>query len=535
MPNDDYLADLTKLDGDYQILTELHGEGDARTYLARHLHLNRDVTISVFRAAGGVTADTLAQFAADNRTLTEARHEHIVPDIDGVWLNEQTFAAVRARVRGATLDQTLSASGPMSIGRAAETLRDVVAAITWARETGIQQRNLAPSDIVFQQGSGRVLLSFEPANDDSRAARTECDDARTVRRLAIEMLAGEVDRNVSADEIAVPRSLPADVADVLAALRHCTPRNAVNSVAALLTALDSAAVSSRRDEKTQIVPAASVPLIGDVIDPAREREVPTLVQPSADSMLRPMPVVTRVPRHRKGESARRDDTVVVMRPSFGFNARLATAIVVLAVVAGGSIIALNHRSSPPAVASGIVADTGSNAAGEVALHPEPQPPATVPARRPSPPTIDSTTPKPRTATPPKKRVVVDSAAEAERQFKQDSAADVADPCLSSESSSQRRCLLESIDKNDRELNRVYARLIAAYRRQVGAAAADPDPETVNSLRAEQREWVDKRDVECRDVGDGPLFARSRAACFAQKSTDRARELQQRVDRIPPAS
>ena len=535
MPNDDTLADLTKLDGDYQILTELHGEGDARTYLARHLHLNRDVTISVFRAASGVTADTLAQFASDNRALTEARHEHIVPDIDGVWLNDGTFAVVRARVRGATLDQTLSASGPMSIARVAETLRDVVAAITWARETGIQQRDLSPWDIVFQQGSGRVLLSFEPANDDSRAARTECDDARTVRRLAIEMLAGEIDRRVSADEIAVPRSLPADVADALAALRHCTPRNAVNAVAALLTALDSTAASSSSDEKTRIASVMSPPLSAPVVDPAREREVPTLVQPSADSMLRPMPVVTRVPRHRKGVLAHRDDAVVMMRPSFGFNARLATAILVLAVVAGGSLIALNHRSSPPVVASRIVADTGSNAAGEVALHPEPQPPIAAPARRSSlPPTIDSSTPKPRAATPPKKRVVVDSADEAERQFKQDSAADVADPCLSSESSSQRRCLSESVERNDREMNRVFARLVAAYRRQVGAASADPDPDAVNTLRAEQREWMEKRDAECRDVGEGSLFAKSRAACYAQKASDRARELQQRVDGIPPA-
>ena len=534
MPNDDSLADFTKLDGDYQILTELHGEGDARTYLARHLRLNRDVTVSVFRATGGVTPNTLAQFASDARLLMDERHPHIVPGIDAVWLDDATFAAVRARVRGATLDQSLSASGPMSIARVAATMHDVVDAIAWAREAGIVQRDVAPWDIVFQQGSGRVLVSFEPANNASDVPRTDCDDAQTLRRLTIEMLAGEIDRGTSADQIVVPRNIPPDVADALAAMRHCTPRNAANSATALLSALDAAA-ALKRDEKTQIVPVVTPPaLAGAVISPVAEREIPTVVQPSADSMLRPMPVVTSVPRHRKGDNRHRDDAVVMVKPTFGFNARLATAIGVLALVAGAGIVALNYRSAPSVVASAIVPDTGANAAGEVALHPVPKPPVTVGPKAPPPATIDSASPKPRAKTRQEKPVVVDSAVEAEQKFKRDSAADVADPCLSSESSSQSRCLSESIERNDRELNRVYARLVAAYRRQAGAASADPDPDAVNTLRAEQQRWVDARNTECREIGEEPLFAKSRAACYAQKATDRARALEERVAAIPPA-
>ena len=43
---------LSKLDDKYQILTELHHCGESRTYLARHLELNRDVTITVDLSAG---------------------------------------------------------------------------------------------------------------------------------------------------------------------------------------------------------------------------------------------------------------------------------------------------------------------------------------------------------------------------------------------------------------------------------------------------------------------------------------------------
>jgi uncharacterized protein YecT (DUF1311 family) len=562
MPNDDFLPDLTKLDGDYQVLTELHGEGDSRTYLARHLRLNRDVTISVFRTAAGLTADALAQFASDTRLLAEARHPHVVPTIDGIWLDRDTFAAVRARVRGATLAQSLGASGPMSIARVASTMHDVVEAISWARDAGVSQRDVAPWDIVCQQGSGRTLLSFEPPKSGSDASRTEADDARTVRRLAIEMLAGEIDRTVSADSVVVPRSIPPDVADALAAIRHSTARNANGAVSALLNALDAAAGTSARDENTQMVPAVAPPaLSGAVLNPA-EREIPTIVQRSADSSSRPIPVVTSIPHRRKGVT-QRGDAVVMTRPRLSFNARFGTAIVVVGAIATLSLFALNRKDpSPGAVASGASRDTTHNAGGEVALHPvtPPRPAPTLP-RRIVPTTIDSTPTTVRPPPPPplsaasriadsisstrraitadsatsaKKRVVVDSAAEAERQFQRDSAADVADPCLSSEASSQRRCLSESIERNDRQLNTVYARLIAALRRQAGAASADPDPDAVISLRAEQRKWAEGRDDECREIGDEPLYAKSRGACYAQKATDRARELQQRVAAVPPA-
>lgn len=551
MPNDDFNPDFTKLDGDYQVLTELHGEGDSRTYLARHLRLNRDVTISVFRVTSAVGANALVQFGSDAQLLTESRHQHIVPVIDGIWLDQQTFAVVRARVRGATLDQSISATGPMPIARVAAAVHEIVDALTWAREIGIAQREIAPWDIVFQQGSGRLLISFEPAKN-AGVTRTECDDARTVRRLAIEMLAGVIDRAIADDDVVVPRGIPSDVADALAAVRHCTVRNANGAVAAFSSALDANAAKTPVDERTQTALAVVSPALGGpVIAPHAERESPTVVERSADS--RPMPVVTSIPHRRRAVPGQRDDAVIVMRPAFGFNARLATSIVALAAVGVFAFVALNRKQAAPTVSAIVQTDTASNAAGEVALHPAPPPPPTriVSAA------IDSTRANPRTTsrpteipandstlrrsaiptdsvTPPKKRVVVDSAADAERQFQRDSAADVADPCLSSESASQRKCLLESIDRNDRELNRVYQRLIAALRRQVGAASADPDPETVNDLRAEQRKWVDTRDAECRDVGEEPLYAKSRAACFAQKSADRARDLQRRVDGIPPS-
>src|SRR5438067_6786887 len=96
---------ISKLDSDYQILTELQRSGESRTYLARHLTLNRDVTITVTQAAGDKSH--LMRFAADAEKLVNERHPNIVPVIEGRWLGDDAYAVVRARVRGSTLDQLL--------------------------------------------------------------------------------------------------------------------------------------------------------------------------------------------------------------------------------------------------------------------------------------------------------------------------------------------------------------------------------------------------------------------------------------------
>ena len=93
--------------------------------------------------------------------------------------------------------------------------------------------------------------------------------------------------------------------------------------------------------------------------------------------------------------------------------------------------------------------------------------------------------------------------------------------------------MTAIDRNDRELNSVYARLIAALRRQANVTASDPDPDAVDDLRAAQRKWVEDRDVACRQVGERPLYARERSSCFAQQSANRTRELQRMLEAVPP--
>ena len=118
----------------------------------------------------------------------------------------------------------------------------------------------------------------------------------------------------------------------------------------------------------------------------------------------------------------------------------------------------------------------------------------------------------------------------------DSSASVSgDACSSPAAADQRSCLTAAVERADRDLNATYQRLITALRRQANAQPDDPDPATVSDLRATQRKWLESRDAACHDVGDAPLFAQARAACYADQSTQRTRDLQQMLDTLPPSS
>lgn len=462
--------DFSKLGSEYQILTELHRDGDTPTYLARHNGLNRDVTITVVRAAGD--RSYLEAFEDDAKLLAEKRNSTMVPVIEGRWLDDHTFAIVRARVRGSTLDQLLSAIGTMPEPRVGSTLRQVAAALGWARANGIKHRRLSPQDIVFQQGSGKVLLAFEPWPNPS-------DDVATIRNLASKMTGGA----------------PVDTTEYIGLLSG-----------------------------------------GVVTDELPQR-------PTPDETIVPIPPV-------------REETVVVQqhRSGMGFNGRLVSAFVALAAVIVLAVVLVHRRSAENVkvtTSNGVLDSGNGEPAGDAALHsnrldsiaaaaanaPRDVPPVIEPVTPPvmSPPVQPApmpTQPTPMPAQPPPANTRPMPAPRP--VMPADTSANPGtvvspDGCSSALTADQRRCLTNGIQEGDRALNGVYQRLIAALRKQANVADDDPDPPTVQDLRDSQRRWLEQRDDVCHDVGDGPFYAKDRAACYAGKAADRVKELQARLD------
>jgi uncharacterized protein YecT (DUF1311 family) len=442
--------DISKLGGDYQILTELDAGSGSRTYLARHLRLNRDVVITAY---DGIDRTALAQFADDVSRLIALRHPNVIPIIDGRWIGDATYAVVRARVRGATLHQVVDTEGAMPPAQVDETLRQIANALAWARGKGIVYRGVSPDALIFQQGSGRPLVAFEPST-------APVDDEQSIRALAAAMSGGAA----------------VNVAPYLAIL----------------------------------APGAAVP-----------------------TPLSPTMTVLETPR---GVPVAREPAVVAVRSGMGFGTRVLTAAIIIAALVIVAVLLFQHHSSQRAeMAKGQRSELSSQAAGDVALTPsspssEPyasaapsMPPASAAPIAIAPPI---STPAPVVGTQPVLPAPPTSAVPAEPSPATGSA------CDSPSSSDQHSCLMSAILDHDRELNAVYQQLIAGLERQAGG---DSNPESIRSLRAEERRWVDERDRACRSVGSSPLYARERAACFAAQSDARTAQLRQMLQAIPPGT
>lgn len=98
------------------------------------------------------------------------------------------------------------------------------------------------------------------------------------------------------------------------------------------------------------------------------------------------------------------------------------------------------------------------------------------------------------------------------------------PCDSPAAVDQRSCLNRSIVQNDADLNRTYQDLIAQSRKSGG-------PELEQRFREAQRNWVNQRDAECRNVGEGTLWARARARCLGESSDRRTAELRRNLNSL----
>ena len=563
-PSPDPSLDLSRLEKDYEILTELHREDGSRIFLARHLGLDRDVTITISQAPGD-DDKALVHFAADARLLANIQHPNLTQVIEGVWLDEHTLAVIRERANGSTLDQLISAA-PVPADRVSTIVEQIYAALDRARSDGVVHRNVTPRSVVLEQGNGRVLVSLEPGPLSGDVKPDEGDDARTIGRLASEMLSGAGpvgDNEESSSAENASASIAREIVEALEEIKACDRSSASRALGALVTALKPTAESSTNgaDSEKSAVARDSTPV-------AEGRAGPPSRLPAR-------------PRRRAREKA------IVAAPSFfGFNSRMGIAIVVVAITGAAGLFAFRQRnardprlavsandtqqaggdiapkrrsdsatartSSPPITASRPIAQPIVTASETLRTRPKPETTSTVTS--PPPQTTDTSStaiPRPRIAPPDTPRheppktappltlpLSRDSTDTTAQKPPPDSVAAAPAPapaptrdttaCASTAADDQQRCLTAAIDQSDRAVNAVLARVISGLRRQAGAADGDPDPPAVEQLRAAQRTWVDDRNAACRD-------ARGRSACFAEQTTNRTRELQKMLDAIPPSS
>ena len=243
--------DLSTLATDYEIVGEVGGPRDERTFMANRKDAGakrRDdqtgVLISVVTSPAGDEGNALSHLAADTKLLAGSVHRRLMPVIDGRWLGADAFAVVTQRTTDPTLSQKLATGERFTTTRVAAILREVNGLLEWAREHNIVHRTVRADRIFLEPKTDRVRVSFGVA-PIQRLQQTDAptEDARTIVRLAMAMLTGIEDPAAhSGQRLAELRpELPERLRDATADLledKHAHTAADVNAYLALIGMAD---------------------------------------------------------------------------------------------------------------------------------------------------------------------------------------------------------------------------------------------------------------------------------------------------------
>src|SRR5436305_11021832 len=158
---------LEQLEETYEIIGELTGRTDARTFMGKRRGDGGDggdggdVLIVVFTTPAGDEGNALSHLAADVTQLASARQRNLLFIVEGRWIGTDAFAIVMERRDAPTLAELLSRrEEEFGLQRIAAILRDTNGVLEWARSQKIVHRAVTPKTLYLEPGSDRVLISF---------------------------------------------------------------------------------------------------------------------------------------------------------------------------------------------------------------------------------------------------------------------------------------------------------------------------------------------------------------------------------------
>jgi pimeloyl-ACP methyl ester carboxylesterase/tRNA A-37 threonylcarbamoyl transferase component Bud32 len=164
----------------YRIERHLASGGMGAVYRARDLKLQREVAIKVLPPDLVDDAGRRARFEREARLLAALNHPHIAA-IYGLEEVDTTHFIVMELVDGPTLQRRLQ-GGPLPVGDALETCRQIAEAMAAAHSKDIVHRDLKPSNVMLT-GNGVKLLDFGIAKAVLPGAGAAVDPASQMETL----------------------------------------------------------------------------------------------------------------------------------------------------------------------------------------------------------------------------------------------------------------------------------------------------------------------------------------------------------------
>ncbi len=142
----------------YHVTKKLGEGGMGAVYLAEHVKMGRKSAIKVMSASMSQDADAVSRFNREANNASRIQHPNICAIYDFGETPDGLMYLAMEFIEGHSLNEILKKSGPMTLQRATNILRQTAEALHVAHEGGIVHRDLKPDNIMIAQQGGKDLV-----------------------------------------------------------------------------------------------------------------------------------------------------------------------------------------------------------------------------------------------------------------------------------------------------------------------------------------------------------------------------------------
>jgi hypothetical protein len=141
------------------LVHQLGAGGMGSVFLARDPALRRTVAVKVLAPELAASEKARARFEREAQAVAGLSHPNIVPVFGVGEMTDGTPYFVMQHVSGRSMAARLEEEGPLSVAEARRIIGEVAAALAAAHAKGIIHRDIKPANILFDDESGRALVS----------------------------------------------------------------------------------------------------------------------------------------------------------------------------------------------------------------------------------------------------------------------------------------------------------------------------------------------------------------------------------------
>jgi serine/threonine protein kinase len=164
--------------GKYKVLERLGSGGMGSVFLCEHKFMRRRVAVKVLPTAKAADPSSLERFYREAKASGAVKHPNIVHAYD-IDQDENLHFLVMEYVDGASLQEIVKKSGPLSVERACHYMSQAAAALDHASRAGLVHRDIKPGNILVDRHGVVKILDMGLArffNDDEDMLTRKYDE-----------------------------------------------------------------------------------------------------------------------------------------------------------------------------------------------------------------------------------------------------------------------------------------------------------------------------------------------------------------------